>query len=625
MKKIIYLLGVLTVTFSCKAPQNQSATTPQPVMVNIDLLNVEEDRVMVTVDPDRFTQSQTTFYIPTTVPGTYSIDNYGELIQDVKALDYKGNELALENTNSNTWVINNATELDKITYWVNDSFDMDGEKGIFSPSGTNIEKGENFMLNLHGFVGYFDQLKENAYKLTIERSKDLFPGTAMQLTGTQPNQKQPTAVTDIYNASRYFDIIDNPIMYAAPDTATIKTEGINVLLHVYSPNKVYTAQSIKEGVAEMISAQKKFLGEIDNTSNYAILLYLSNPEVPGAKGFGALEHHTSTVVVLPETMPLQSLNKTMTDVVSHEFFHILTPLNVHSNEIHYFDYNDPQMSEHLWMYEGVTEYFAHLFQVNQGLIENAEFYNRISSKIENSKNFDDTVPFTVMSKNILEEPYKDAYYNVYLKGALIGMALDIRLRELSNGEKGILDLMKELSDKYGKNKPFEDKELIPAIVEMTYPEIAEFFSTYVSGPTPIPYDEYLAKVGVEMQEKTVNTSYFIKGQTPYIDGNPETGELFFRKNINLNSFLKELGVENGDVIKSVNGKDYNVQNVYELVMESQKWEPGNDIKMVVGRNGEQKELKGKITQPTDTETGLGEMDLPEDDKRVKLRKAWLKG
>lgn len=96
------------------------------------------------------------------------------------------------------------------------------------------------------------------------------------------------------------------------------------------------------------------------------------------------------------------------------------------------------MSRHLWMYEGVTEYFAHLFQVNQGLINNQEFYDRISSKIESSMNFNDTIPFTVMSQNILEEPYKSDYYNVYLKGALIGLALDIRLRELSDGKKASL-------------------------------------------------------------------------------------------------------------------------------------------------------------------------------------------
>jgi predicted metalloprotease with PDZ domain len=62
----------------------------------------------------------------------------------------------------------------------------------------------------------------------------------------------------------------------------------------------------------------------------------------------------------------------MMDVVSHEFFHIVTPLSIHSKEIQDF-YNDPKMSEHLWMYEGVTEYFANLFQINQGLITEEDF------------------------------------------------------------------------------------------------------------------------------------------------------------------------------------------------------------------------------------------------------------
>lgn len=184
------------------------------------------------------------------------------------------------------------------------------------------------------------------------------------------------------------------------------------------------------------------MGDINNTDKYAILLYLAEDDKPDAGNFGALEHHTSTVVVLSESMPKEALENSLTDIVSHEFFHIITPLSVHAEEIHYFDYNDPKMSEHLWMYEGVTEYFANLFQVNQGLIDNQEFYNRMTDKISVSQRFDDTVPFTEMSKNILEEPYKDMYYNVYMKGALIGMALDIRLRELSGGQMGILDLMK---------------------------------------------------------------------------------------------------------------------------------------------------------------------------------------
>ncbi|MDR6300326.1 M61 family metallopeptidase [Mesonia maritima] len=618
MKKIIYAAAFALTLIGCKSTQNTGKD--KLIHANLDLVNVEDDKVMVTVDPGKFTTEETTFYIPKTVPGTYSTDNYGKFIENVKALDYDGNELSVTKIDENSWKINNAKEFDKITYWVNDTYDIEGEEGVFSPAGTNITAGKNFMLNLHGFVGYFEGKSENPYKLSIRRPENLIGGTSLNKIST-PTEDY---VTDEYSVDRYFQVTDHPIMYAEPDTTSFQLQGMKVKLSVYSPNNVYDVNDIRPKLEEMLNAQKQFLGEINNTNVYAILLYLSDVQNPDARGFGALEHHTSTTVVLPESMQLAQLNETMKDVVSHEFFHIITPLSVHSKEVHYFDYNDPKMSEHLWMYEGVTEYFANLFQVNQGLIDNQAFYDRMSDKIQTSKQFDDTMPFTVMSKNILEEEYEDSYYNVYQKGALIGMALDIRLRELSNGEMGILDLMKKLSDKYGKNKPFEDKDLIPAIVKLTYPEIQTFFDKYVSGETPIPYDQFFAKVGIEEKQTEMNTGYLLKGQEPYIDGKPETNELYFRNGISYNSFLKDLGVKAGDVIKTINGTAYNIDNVYGLIVASNGWKEGDEIIMTVERDGEEMKLSATAKQPTDTKTSLHEMDLPENDPRVELRKAWLK-
>ncbi len=624
MKKILLSLTLFAALASCKTPQTINKTSIDRTVVNLDLLNIKDDKVKVTIDPDKFSTQDVTFHLPKTVPGTYSIDNYGRFIENFKAIDYLGAELLVVKTDENSWKIENAENLDKITYLVNDTFDIDGEKGVFSPTGTNIDVNKNILLNLHGFVGYFDGLKEKPYQLIVNRPNTLFGSTSLKLAESVDLEEIPNSKKDVYLAQRYFDIVDNPIMYSIPDTTYVNVEGIKVLLSVYSPTKIHTAKSIKPQIETMIAAQKRFLGKIDNTSNYSILLYLADIEKLDAKGFGALEHHTSTVVVLPETMPLETLNGAMTDVVSHEFFHILTPLNVHSEEIHYFDYSNPKMSQHLWMYEGVTEYFANLFQVNQGLIDNQDFYKRISSQIEASKNYNDSLSFTHMSKNILDEAYKDEYYNVYQKGALIGMALDIRLRELSKGEMGILDLMKKLSEKYGKNTPFKDEQLIPTIVSLTYPEIKTFFDTYVTGNTPIPYDQFLAKVGVTFSIEETPTSFFLDGQTPYIDGNPENMELFFRQGITLNSFLTQLGVKNGDVIKEVNGTAYTIQNVYDLVMGSQSWNEGDDIMMLIERNDEEITLSGKITVPTTMRSAIKEMDLPATDTRVKLRTAWLK-
>ena len=458
MKKIVYAAALLASLYSCKTTQNLTSKD-QPIIANIDLVNITDDKVKVSVDPAKITTEEISFFIPKTVPGTYSTDNYGRFIENFKAYDYDGNELKFEHKDDNTWTITNAKALDKVSYEVNDSYDIEGENGVFSPAGSNIDADQNFMLNLHSFVGYFSKLQEEPYRIEIVRPNNIIAGTSLTAI-TKDENPDDNFSTDTYNVGRYFEVTDHPIMYAKPDTTSFDVQGMKVLLDVYSPNGKFSAQDIKPGIEKMISAQKKFLGDINDTEKYAILLYLSDLQKKDARGFGALEHHTSTTVVLPETMQKSQLDESMKDVVSHEFFHIVTPLSVHSKEIHYFDYNDPKMSQHLWMYEGVTEYFANLFQINQGLISNQDFYDRMSEKIASSMSFDDTVPFTVMSENILTDEYKDSYYNVYQKGALIGMALDIRLRELSDGKIGILDLMKKLSKKYGKDKPFNNEDLV---------------------------------------------------------------------------------------------------------------------------------------------------------------------
>ncbi|MEG9326703.1 peptidase M61 [Salinimicrobium catena] len=623
MKKVLYALALSVSLYACKTTQN-TATGEQPIVTELDLVNVQDDRVMVTIDPSEFTSDSTVFYIPKTVPGTYSTSNYGKYSEDLKAYDYKGRELEVIKRDENSWSIPNAKKLDKITYWTNDTFDVPGEGGIYSMAGTNILKGQNFLLNLHGFVGYFEGMKEKTYRLEIKRPADLIAGSALNVAQSIPLEAG-NYVTDVYSLNRYFEVMDNPIMYAEPDTASFKVQDMEVLLDVYSPSGKFSAQDIKPAMERMISAQKRFLGDVDDTQKYAILLYLSaTPGEGDAGNFGALEHHSSTVVVLPEMMSAEELEKNMIDIVSHEFFHIVTPLGVHSNEIHYFDYNDPKMSKHLWMYEGVTEYFANLFQVNQGLIQPEDFYRRMYEKITTARNFDDTMPFTEMSENILEEGYKESYYNVYQKGALIGMALDIRLRELSDGRMGILDLMKKLTEKYGKDRPFEDDKLIPTIVEMTYPQIREFFDKYVSGPTPIPYEQFFQKVGLHFEEAQVPVGFFLKDQaSPYITLD-QNGNIFMRNDIELNSFHKELGLQKGDQIKSINGTQYSRENIYDLITTSMQWKEGEDISIVVERNGEEITLEAKISEPT--APGMRLTEIPgASDEQIELRHAWLKG
>ncbi|MDO6517439.1 peptidase M61 [Zobellia uliginosa] len=621
MRKIGLLAFAVLLT-ACGSTKAVLTADKVPVLAKLDLKNVVDDKVAVTVDAGAFTTDEVLFYIPKTVPGTYSTDNYGQYIEGFKALDYEGKELAFSKLDDNTWKVSNGKNLDKVTYWVNDTYDTEGEvkDKVFSPSGTNINAGKTFMLNLHGFVGYFGGLKEVPYELSIVRPEALKPTTSLRPKVLEV----PMSNVDVFTASRYFEVIDNPILYAKPNTETFEINGITVTLSVYSPSGIYSALSLKDRMEKMMGAQKTFLGDVDGTKIYNILLYLSTMEADDASGFGALEHHTSTVVVLPEAMPKERLEQAMVDVVSHEFFHIVTPLNVHSEEVQYFDFNDPKMSQHLWMYEGTTEYFANLFQIQQGLIDEGEFYQRMMDKINNSKSYDDAMSFTEMSKNILVDPYKKNYANVYEKGALINMVLDIQLRQLSNGEKGVLWLMKELSKKYGNDTPFEDDKLIDEIVAMTYPEIRTFFDTYVIGDTPIDYNSYLGMVGLSADLIEQETGYFLDGDNPFIDveqGNESV--VFIRKGIQLNSFFKGLGAEGGDVIKEINGTPVSLESIRPIIGKSFGWSPDTEISMVVERDGKEVLLEGKVGTPTvNVETIVPVENV--SDEVLELRQAWLK-
>ena len=329
MKNILVIILAAVLFSACGSGKGIVGAENTMITTTIDLVNVLEDKVMVSLDPGAIAADEIAFFIPKTVPGTYSADNYGKYIEGLRAFDYDGKELVVTKSDENTWNIAGARSLDKISYYVNDTYDSEGEQeeAVFSPAGTNILAGENFMLNLHGFVGYFAGLKEVPYALNIKVPEGLSATTSLK-----KRIDETITDADTFLAGRYFDIIDNPILYNNSDSESFKINDINVTISVYSPNGVYSAADLKDRMEKMMGAQKSFLGDIDGTKEYNILLYLSTLEETDAGGFGALEHHTSTVVVLPEQMPKEQLEQAMVDVVSHEFFHIVTPLNVHSKE-----------------------------------------------------------------------------------------------------------------------------------------------------------------------------------------------------------------------------------------------------------------------------------------------------
>ena len=591
----------------------------------IDLNSVENDQLIITLDPEPFPAGEVTFYMPSVIPGTYQYSNFGRFISDVKAFDKKGQPLVVAKEDANTWKIVNGKQLDRITYLVDDTFDSEEGKEVYPMAGTKIEKDEVYLLNLHAMVGYFKGGKEWAYRVTIDSPTDLVPFSSME-------SASHTATQDVFLADRYFNIIDDPILYTNDDSVSFTLDDIEVNLAVYSPKGVHKAADFKETLEEMMQAQKRFLGNANTTKSYDILLLLmSKEELQHYGGMqGALEHHTSTTVTFYEGLDTESLKEYLVDVVSHEFFHTLTPLNIHSEQVHYFNYNEGVMSQHLWMYEGTTEYFANLFQVHQNIIDEDNFYSRMSDKISRAKRFDDNMPFTEMSTNIVDEPYQANYQNVYYKGALINMCLDIIIREQSGGTRGFLNVMQTLAKKYGVDTPFTDNKLFDEIISMTYPEVGAFIETYIQGETPIPYKSYLERAGVTISEtdKNLQSIIMVDPRTPFIAPKPnEDGSMDLAVK-GLNNRLVELGFQKGDLIRVFNGTEIpelsqeNMGALNMLFGASFSWSPEQKVTFEVERDGERITLGGTVGIAVSPAKGITAM-VDATPAQIALRNAWL--
>ncbi len=508
----------------------------------VDLNHVLNDRVKVTLAVPDLNRNTLKFQLPKIIPGTYTEYNFGRLVHGFTAEDENGQSLFVTHPDVNTWIIKQAKKLKTITYWVDDTYDLTEGKAVAGMSGTNIEEGRHFLLNGHGFFGYFDKFYDLPIQIDVVRPNDFYGSSAYPDVEVIGNR-------DRYHAPNYAYVVDMPMMYCRPDTATVRIGKTVVLISVYSPNGLVESSFLQQAYSRLLKSQAAYLGGQLPVDRYAFLMYFMAEQLP--IGTGALEHNYSSVYCLPE-MDQSVLAPFLVNIAAHEFFHILTPLQLHSEEIHHFDFNDPNMSRHLWLYEGVTEYFAHNNQVYSGMISKEEFLKRMGDKIQDSKTrYSDNLPFTKLSEGCLGR-YANEYGNVYQKGALIAMCLDLELINWSGGEYRLVNLVSDLTKRFGPHKPFQDKSLIQEIVALTDKKIGDFFTWYVTGDRPLDYAYFFNLAGVAYSPPSDTFVYGLGDVQLGID--QETGHLVVNGIYQLNEFGRALGYKDGDELISVQGQ-----------------------------------------------------------------------
>lgn len=592
----------------------------------INLNEISEDRLSVELKvPSGIQADQVYFYIPRIVRGTYEIHDYAQVVREFKAYDSKGNPLYVERIEESGWRISKAKKLDKIIYTVDDTWDTRLKEPIFESAGTSFDEGKSYLLNNHALFGYFKNGLDLPIELSVVHPKTMYGSTSLKRIATENE-------TDFFKSPNYRDFIDRPLIYCEPDTVNFVLGYGDIQISVYSPNKKVTAREIKEKIMPILEAQNKYLGSILPVDHYNFLIYLSAKGFPSGSD-NALEHHNSSVFCLDEDS-INVLKARVIELAAHEFFHIVTPLYVKSEEIHNLDYIDPKMSRHLWLYEGVVEYMSFHMQVKTGLMNEEELLNLFTQKlIESRYRIKEGISLAEISNYILIDPYSGFFESFYNKGALTAMCLDLSLINHSKGKYDLQNLLKDLSSHFGKEQCFKDDELYEKIIEITrQKDLLLFFSKYIEGSEPLNFNEYLEPFGLKYSESAYVMEISPLGglernvMRTVTDGSKR---MYISKYDNLDDFgKKSIKFQEGDIILEWNGAplfEDNIPAVIESYTKSIRESDSLKVKVLRKINGKVNELilETKISKIPVFKKDVFSFVPNPTEEQLNLRKIWL--
>ena len=489
-------------------------------LYSVDLNNIQNDEAKVRLKVTDLKEDKILFRFPKTIPGVYKNINYGAMISSIRAYDKDNNRLKINKIDKNSFMIFNSKRLKILEYWVSDTWDHPKAKnGIWAVVGTNIEKESNYVLNPPGWFGYFENYKSISLILKIDYPNGLKPFTALPFS---ENIREKS----IFLAENYHHLIDSPIMISKADTATFYIGKAEVSIALYHDNnRVDLLKSIKSKIKSSLEAVNTFWGDLI-LNDYYFIIYIRSGEIfakilnsneasllKKIKTFlehknllssGALEHKKSSFYVLSDFGDLSLLNL-INRITIHELLHLITPISLHSSSINNFDYNKLNISKHLWLYEGVIEYFTMLTLLKSGLISQKNFLLEIKDKIRKNRKFPyKRISFTELSENIYQKRYNKYYYQVYERGALIAFLLDIEIIYLTNGKKTLKDIIYELFNEYNDEDTFSEADLFDEITNLVHPSLRTWFSKYIESNSKLKIEKSFDLIGLAYSEKGID-------------------------------------------------------------------------------------------------------------------------
>jgi len=454
----------------------------QQIQYTVDLNDRADSAFKVSLRVNGLRPANDIYQFAATAPGTYQVMDIGRFVRRFEAFDARGQVVPTERVGTNQWRISDPRRVREIRYSIAETFSSPFPEHPIYPMCGSALRPDHAFINGQAVFGYFAGLQAAPVFIRIDRPADWVIGTPLRRSG------------EGWRADSYDQLVDSPILLGPLTRAALDVTGVPVEIYTYSMGSQVTSAQLLDNMRSMLLAAGSFLGRLP-VDRYTFLYYF------GPQDWGAWEHSFGSAYVLKDTVLSPARARGITNIAAHEFFHIVTPLNLHSEIIEYFNFVTPVPSQHLWLYEGTTEWAAHKMQLESGLQTADTYLNTVFQKFRvDRRNFDSTYSLSELALTSYADSGQRQYGNIYMRGAVVAGLLDIELLDISDGRRGLRDLIADLAATYGQRRSFPEDSLFGIIAQRTSLGVNEFFRRYVTGEERPPLRPYYARLGINIIE-----------------------------------------------------------------------------------------------------------------------------
>lgn len=283
---------------------------------------------------------------------------------------------------------------------------------------------------------------------------------------------------------------------------------------------------------------------------------------PSITGDG-MEHRNSTIIT--DTLSLAAAQDDQLGTLAHEFFHSWNVERIRPAELEPFDFTRANPTPSLWLAEGFTSYYGPLTIRRAGLSTTDDYLGemgamlsgivinpaRIAPRINASpQEMSLRAPFVDAAKSI-DPVDPNIFVSYYPYGAIIGLALDLELRQRFAG-KSLDDFMRTLWARHGRSeKPYTPADLRAALTETTGDRgfADAFFTRSIDGSGLPDFAPLLAQAGLVLRPAAAT-----RGWVGRSGATQEAGGVTLTLPPAENTPLYAAGIDRGDVIVAVGGQ-----------------------------------------------------------------------